>query len=124
MATKSATVKDNAWKMGDEFVKMSRNVWLAGLGAVSLAEEETRSAFDNLINRGENFEKSDRNVMSKAFDRTSERAKKLGSEVEDKVQQTVSNALQRAGVPSRDEIRRLIDRVEELNQKIEKLSAH
>lgn len=124
MATKSATVKDSAWKMGDEFVKLGRNVWLAGLGAVSLAEEETRGAFDKLINRGESFEKSDRNVMGKALDRTTERAKKIGSTVENKVQQTVTGVLQRAGVPSRDEIRRLIDRVEELNQKVESLRAH
>ena len=45
-------MKDNAWKMGDEFVKLGRNVWLAGLGAVSLADEETRGAFDKLISRG------------------------------------------------------------------------
>ena len=37
------------------------------------------------------------------------------------VQKSVAGVLQRTGIPSRDEIRTLIARVEELNKKVEKL---
>jgi len=124
MNKRAEKATEQAKRMGDDLKKMGRNVWLAGLGAYSLAEEETRSAFDNLINRGEKFAKDEKNVVSKTIDQASDRAKDFGNKVEDKVQTTVTSVLNRAGIPSRDEIRTLIDRVEELNKKVEKLQAN
>lgn len=117
-------VGDQAKKMGEDVAKMGRNVWLAGLGAYSLAEEETREAFDRLVSRGEKFEKDEKNVVSRTIDKASDRVKDLGHKVEDTVQSTVTAVLHRAGIPSRDEIRTLIDRVEELNRKVEKLKVN
>jgi poly(hydroxyalkanoate) granule-associated protein len=117
------TVGDQAKRMGDDVVKLGRNVWLAGLGAYSLAEEETRNAFDRLISRGEKFEKDEKNVVGKSIDQASGKVREFGHKVEDTVQTTVTSVLHRAGVPSRDEIRTLIERVEELNKKVEKLKA-
>ena len=112
---------DQAKKFGDDVKNMGRNVWLAGLGAYSWAEEETRKTFDDLINRGQKFEKNEKNVVSKTIDEATTRAKDFGTKVEDTVHDTVTTVLHRAGVPSRDEIRTLIDRVDELNKKVEKL---
>lgn len=114
---------DQAKKFGDDVKNMGRNVWLAGLGAYSWAEEETRKTFDDLINRGQKFEKNEKNVVSKTIDEATTRAKDFGTKVEDTVHDTVTTVLHRAGVPSRDEIRTLIDRVDELNKKVEKLRA-
>jgi len=117
-------VSDQAKKMGEDVAKVGRNVWLVGLGAYSLAEEETREAFDRLVSRGEKFEKDEKNVVSRTIDKASDRVKDLGHKVEDTVQSTVTAVLHRAGIPSRDEIRTLIDRVEELNRKVEKLKVN
>ena len=114
---------DQAKKFGDDVKNMGRNVWLAGLGAYSWAEEETRKTVDDLINRGQKFEKNEKNVVSKTIDEATTRAKDFGTKVEDTVHDTVTTVLHRAGVPSRDEIRTLIDRVDELNKKVEKLRA-
>jgi len=115
---------DQAKKLGDDVVNAGRNVWLAGLGAFSWAEEETRKTFDNLVDRGQKFEKSEKNVVSKSIDQATAKAKNFGTKVEDTVHDTVTTVLHRAGVPSRDEIRTLIERVEELNKKVEKLQTH
>ena len=117
-------VSGQARKMGDDVAKMVRHVWLASLGAYSLAEEEARKAFDNLVGRGEKFEKDEKNVVSKSIDRAANGARKFATKVEDTVHDTVTTVLHRAGVPSRDEIRMLIDRVDELNKKVEKLKVN
>jgi len=121
MNKRAEKAADQAKKLGDDVMNVGRNVWLAGLGAYSWAEEETRKTFDDLINRGQKFEKNEKNVVSKTIDEATTKAKDFGTKVEDTVHDTVTTVLHRAGVPSRDEIRTLIDRVEELNKKVEKL---
>jgi poly(hydroxyalkanoate) granule-associated protein len=115
---------DQAKKFGDDVMNAGRNVWLAGLGTYSWVEEQTRKTFDDLIDRGQKFEKNEKNVVSKTIDQATHKAKDFGTKVEDTVHDTVTTVLHRAGVPSRDEIRTLIDRVEELNKKVEKLQAN
>jgi poly(hydroxyalkanoate) granule-associated protein len=124
MNKRAEKATDQAKKLGDDVMNVGRNVWLAGLGAYSWAEEETRKTFDDLINRGQKFEKNEKNVVSKTIDDATTKAKDFGTKVEDTVHDTVTTVLHRAGVPSRDEIRTLIDRVEELNKKVEKLQAN
>ena len=111
-------------KFGDDVVNAGRNVWLAGLGAFSWAEEETRKTFDDLVDRGQKVEKNDKNVVTKSIDEATTKAKELGTKVEDTVHDTVTTVLHRAGVPSRDEILTLTDRVEELTKKVEKLQVN
>lgn len=124
MNKRAEKATEQAKKFGDDVVNVGRNVWLAGLGAYSWAEEETRKTFDDLVNRGQKFEKNEKNVVSKTIDDATTKAKDFGTKVEDTVHDTVTTVLHRAGVPSRDEIRTLIDRVEELNKKVEKLQAN
>ena len=66
------TVMDSAKGMGDDALKAGRNVWLAGLGAVAYAEEEARDVFDRLVEKGESFEKSDKNLAFQAYYTNSE----------------------------------------------------
>jgi polyhydroxyalkanoate synthesis regulator phasin len=106
---------DTTVKMGDDLFKTGRNVYLAGLGAVATAGEEARSVYDRFVSKGEEFEKSQDNLFNKARD--------VGRKVETRVQETVSATLNRAGVPSRDEIHTLVHRVEELTHKVDQLAA-
>ena len=112
---------DQAKKMGEDMKKIGRSVWLAGLGAVSMAEEEARDAFQRLVDRGEKVERDEENPVVRGFDRANDQVKEFGQKVEDTVQTTVNSVLHRAGVPSREEIRTLTERVEELSRKIESL---
>jgi poly(hydroxyalkanoate) granule-associated protein len=121
MNKRAEKATDQAKKFGDDVVNAGRNVWLAGLGAFSWAEEESRKTFDDLVDRGQKFEKSEKNVVSKTIDEATTKAKDLGTKVEDTVHDTVTTVLHRAGVPSRDEILTLTERVEELTKKVEKL---
>ncbi len=99
------TVMDNVLSAG-------RQVWLCGLGAVAVADEQGRNLLGRLVDEGARFEQSDRNAVGR-------RLESLGSQVQGKAQRTVASVLHRVGIPTHDEIRTLIDRVERLTEKVE-----
>jgi len=117
--TKTETVKESATKFTDDVVKTGRNIYLAGLGAMATAEEEARQLFDKMVDKGEQIDKNEKSLV----DQATETVKKVSEQVEKTFQETVATTLNRAGIPTSDEIRTLIDRVEELNTKVENLAA-
>lgn len=118
-STATADVMDNAKKVGDGLFEVGRKVYLVGLGAIASAEEQTRGLFDDLISKGETFEKDEKRI----FTRAKNEAQEFGGKLEEKVSKVVSETLTRAGVPSGDEIRTLTQRVEELTTKVEELAS-
>ncbi len=110
-------LKDNAHK-----------IWLAGLGALQAAEEEGSKLFKNLVERGESFQTRGREHFVEVKDKVEDAAGKARDQAEttwDKIEHglddAVTSALGRLGVPSRDEIATLTQRVEELTAVVEKL---
>jgi len=120
-------------------VKDSANkIWLAGLGAFAMAEEEGGKLFKGLVEKGKKFEEVGREKLGEARGRVEElaesakekveaatgdvrdRASELFERVEDRWDERMASALQRFGVPSRDEIARLTRRIEELTRLVEK----
>ena len=74
--------------------------------------------FDTLVERGRDWEGRGKERMDKARSRVEHAV----DDVESRVDERVASALHRFGVPTRDEIRELTRRVEELNAKIGKLN--
>ena len=112
-----AELKDNAHK-----------IWLAGLGALSAAEDEGSKMFKNLVARGEAFESRGRERYDEVKEKVEDvaekakgRAETTWEKAESKLDDAVASALGRLGVPSRDEIATLTQRVEELTAVVEKL---
>lgn len=95
----------------------AQRIWLAGLGALAVAEEEGGRVFESLVDRGREWEGRSKERMDEAR----ERVRTTVDDVEDRIDERVTAALQRFGVPSREEIRELTRRVEELNAKIERM---
>ncbi len=109
-------------KIPTELRESVHKVWLAGLGALSTAEEEGSKLFNTLVDKGETFEARGKKVFDDAKDRVlsaRERAEKRWKKVGDEIDDRVSATIERLGVPTRDEIQKLTKRVEELNKKIE-----
>jgi len=121
MKTEAKKTIDGAKKMGDDVLKMGRNVWLAGLGVVAYADEEARTLYGKLVDKGETFEKSEKNVVGRKLSDVTDTAKKMTDEAGEKVQGVVHTVMHRAGVPTSDEIHTLIQRVETLTAKVEKI---
>jgi len=117
----------------DEVTGRAREVWLAGLGALSRLEEEGDQVFQTLIERGKAYEDKRRNQIEtttenlrkqqESFtDDVTKRLTDATKSVEKAVSDTLSGTLGRLGVPSQDEVRGLSRRVGELSEKLDALS--
>lgn len=117
-----------------------RQVWWASLGLLAVVGEQTERLLDTLVKKGKEFEPSMKEGFKKAgqeiseatgtvgtqlkglgqkIGKTSEKAESLIGGIEGKV----SAALERMGVPSKDEIQSLSRKVDELSAKVEELLA-
>jgi poly(hydroxyalkanoate) granule-associated protein len=124
--TGTGTAQDK--NVQEELKDSVHRIWLAGLGALAAAEEEGAKLFSRLVDRGRDVEskgKVEVDKMKSEVERVTAQAKSqaenafenFGSKFDEKLTST----LHRLGVPTRDEIRNLTLRVEELNAKIEQL---
>ena len=111
-----------------EVLESAHKIWLAGLGALAVAEQEGTKAFKTLVDKGEEFEAKGIESMRKVAGDVSDMTDKAKASVEaamDKAGGTfdgkVADALKRLGVPSRSEIAQLTKRVEDLTASVEKL---
>ena len=138
--TVESVQKDLADTAGDVKSAVNR-VFLAGLGALAVAEEEGSKTFKKLVKKGEAYDLpglgSDRvkairdqvnGVADKATGTVKDRvngAKKAADDTadkaEDRIQDTVATVMKRLGVPTREEIAALTASVERLTTHVERL---
>jgi polyhydroxyalkanoate synthesis regulator phasin len=96
----------------EKVVGSVRNIWLAGLGAAVMAQEEGGKMFDTLVHKGEVAEKEATGKAASTWDSVSNR-----------FDQQVAASLHRIGVPTREEIATLTRRVDALIASVDKLRA-
>lgn len=101
----------------------AQQVWLAGLGALALAEEEGGKLFGSLVKKGQGVDKANRAKVGKALARVNkirENARRGIGRFRLPVNTGMAGALHRFGIPSRQEIVTLTKRVEELTRSVER----
>ena len=119
----SSTVKDSA-----------QQIWLAGLGAFSKAQEEGGKVFEALVKEGMTIQRKTQAVaeekITEATNRMTHMASDIGSKAQgqwDKLEnifeERVAKALGKLGVPSARDIEALHARIEALHARIEALHA-
>lgn len=104
----------------------AQQVWLAGLGALALAEEEGGKLFGSLVKKGQGVDKANRQKVEKALARVGkirENARRSMGRLQLPLNTGVTGALHRFGIPSRQEIVTLTKRVEELTRSVERAKA-
>ncbi|HVL00379.1 MAG TPA: phasin family protein [Dongiaceae bacterium] len=130
MTDKKSPLTDNqvtqlAEQMADKVKESANQIWLAGLGAYSKAEEEGSKLFDALVQDGEKLEAKTRALVDKPLNVAKEtvenvRARASGSweKVEKAFDLRVSKALHRLNIPTRNDVDALYTRVEELAEQV------
>jgi len=111
---------DSTKKLQDDLRDSAHKIWLAGLGALSAAEEGGEKLFKSLVEKGEKLEAQGKEKVEEAQEKLGDTWKDLEARLDDRI----TSVLHRVGVPSRDEIQLLTKRVEELNKKVEELTSH
>ncbi|MFL6233427.1 MAG: phasin family protein [Thermoanaerobaculia bacterium] len=108
----------------EEIKESVHRIWLAGLGALAAAEEEGGKIFGRLVERGRDVEskgKVEVDKMKVDAERFKAKAESAFETWGDRFDEKLTATLRRLGVPTREEIRNLTQKVEELNAKIELL---
>lgn len=119
----------NVEKAADNIADKAREIWLAGLGALSAVEEEGSKFYNNLVDRGAEFEKRGKKQVDSIYKDINDRFKDLEKRItdtygkaEDKVEDNMAHLVKKMGVPSREEVKDLSSKVEKLMKKVDELS--
>lgn len=134
-------VRESARRVRHDVLDSAHKVWLAGLGALSTIGEEGDKLFKELVDKGRDMESRGKKEAGETRDKFESRVKDVRGRVEEGVRDArkrvekgvdsvwgavddrIAEVLHRMGVPTRDEIKRLTRRVEELNKKIDQIPA-
>jgi poly(hydroxyalkanoate) granule-associated protein len=117
----AGTIKDSA-----------QQIWLAGLGAFSKAQEEGVKVFDALVKEGKGLEAKTRKLtedrvgevtdqMNKAAHTATTKANAAWDKLEQVFEDRVARSLNRLGVPTNKDIKSLSKQVEELSATVKAL---
>lgn len=128
MSDESDKKPENDPQLAAKIKDSARQIWLAGLGAYTKAEEDTGRFFDRLVQEGEQLESKTRGVVEKQIksveDRVEgvrERATGTWDRLEHMFDERVSGALKRLGIHRREEIESLERRIEALEAELARL---
>jgi poly(hydroxyalkanoate) granule-associated protein len=131
-AKQSKQAKQTVKDVQEDIRESAHKIWLAGLGALSAAEEEGSKLFKGLVERGKEFESRGRDEVKSTVkdvksgvksgvDKATRKVEGVWSDLGEGLDERITAILHRLGVPSRDEIQTLTRRIEELNQKVDGL---
>lgn len=115
-------------EIADGVTTRGREAWLAGLGALAMAEDQGTALYDSLVKQGETLVKRGEKMEKRGRTRFEELKKDLGARqdavverVETSVYDPMAEALRRLGVPTRAEVHRLTGQVEGLAERVKAL---
>jgi poly(hydroxyalkanoate) granule-associated protein len=119
-----AKKKKKTKELQNDILESAHKVWLAGLGAVAMAEEEGGKFFSNLLEKGEKLEGKSKKQVEKARGTVAGMKtvaesywETFGRTVDDQV----TTVIHRIGVPTKDEIEDLTKKVEDLTVAVDNL---
>ena len=136
---KTAASKNNASELQAKAEQMSRSlvesaqqIWMAGVGAFTRAQGEGSKLFEALVKEGMNIEQHTRRLATGKVDAVRdavedrvgvvrERATDTWDRLEKVFEERVQRALNRLGVPGREELSDLVGRVDALTTELKKL---
>ena len=108
----------------NDIMESAHKVWLAGLGAVAMAEQEGGKFFSNLLEKGQKLEGKSKKQVEKAKGTVSGMKtvaesywETFGRTVDDQM----TAVIHRIGVPTKDEIETLTKKVEDLTVAVDNL---
>lgn len=111
----------------------AQQVWMAGMDALARAQSQGGKLFEALVKEGITLEQKTRRFATGKVDevrdavetkveQVKERAADTWDKLETVFEARVSKALSNLGIPGREEMEALVERVEELNRTVKKLS--
>ncbi len=116
-----------------EAVDSAQQLWNAGLGAITKAQEESNRVLENLVKEGHDMQErtvkfADQKVgevtgkVSKLAGSVSSKATQQWDKLEQVFEERVARALGRLGVPTNKDVQQLSERIDQLSAVIQELT--
>ena len=122
---KSKNKLQSGRKSSLDFRKYTQQIWLAGLGAFSRAEEEGNKLFDSLVKVGEELESKTVDFADNAVGKVTEKAKESVTDTKDKVEKFldtgVNHSLNRIGLVTPKDLQHIEQLLLQLHIKVDAL---
>ena len=110
-------------------VDKASKVWLAGLGAFSIAQKQGAELFESMVSEGKSFQTRSeklarkvsgevKSVVAKRMKPVKARLKAVRHNAEARLEQGIGRALSYAGIPSKADVDALISRVDALSRQL------
>ena len=127
-----ANAQLNAERLSKTLSESAQQIWLAGVGAFGRAQAEGTKLFEALVKEGLNLEQTARklagnraDVVREAVESRVGQARERASDTWDRLEKVFEDRVQRAlvklGVPGRDDLAALVDRVDALNAELRRI---
>jgi len=97
-------------------------VFLVGLGAAAMAQDELVNLVDKFVEHGEDTEKKVRDSVNDMVDERKKEAEKANKRAEKELNKRMETVLHRLNMPTRAEIRSLNTKITKLSKKIDELN--
>lgn len=120
-------------ELSDTVKESAQQIWLAGLGAFSRAQEEGGRVFETLVNEGLSIQRKTQAVTEEKISVARSKMANMAEDIQAKAglrwdklenifEDRVAKALNKLGVPSAREVEALTARVDELNKQVQLMS--
>jgi len=130
-AASAASLFDGA--LAGTVKESAQQIWLAGLGAFSKAQEEGGKVFEALVKEGTSLQRKTQAVAEEKIGEVTSKMSNMAGDVTAKAgqqwdklesifEERTSKALNKLGVPSSKDVEALIARIDELSAQVAKLS--
>ena len=111
----------------------AQQIWLAGLGAFSKAQEGGGKVFESLMKEGLSIQRKTQAVAEEKISEATSKMANMAGDIQSKAghqwdklenifEDRVAKALNKLGVPSAKDVDALIARIDELNKSVQKMS--
>ena len=125
--------KNNGSQLSSAIKDSAQQIWLAGLGAFSKAQEEGSKVFDALVKEGTSIQRKTQAAAEDKITETTSRMSDMASDLQSRAgnrwdkletifEERVAKALGKLGVPLAKDVQALAERVEQLSQRLELMS--
>ena len=120
--------KKKAKQVQNDIMDSAHKVWLAGLGAVAMAEDEGSKIFSDLVSKGKKLERRSKKQTQEQMEKAKGTVAGLKVVAESywetfsrTVDDSVTTVVHRIGVPTKEEIETLTKKVEDLTAAVDNL---
>ena len=131
---KMSAAKKSSPPLAGAVKESAQQIWLAGLGAFSKAQEGGGKVFEALMKEGLSIQRKTQAAAEEKISEATSKMANMAGDIQSKAghqwdklenifEDRVAKALNKLGVPSAKDIDALIARIDELNRSVQKMSA-